>query len=64
MDRVTQQNAASAEESSSTAAELSGQASELASLVGGFRLDGARIDRDRVTRATHPAPARAAPPCS
>jgi methyl-accepting chemotaxis protein len=39
MDKVTQQNAASAEESSAAASELSSQASELASLVGGFQLE-------------------------
>ena len=39
MDKVTQQNAASAEESSSAASELSGQSEELASMVGSFRLD-------------------------
>ena len=42
MDRVTQQNAASAEESSSAASELSGQAEELAAMVGAFSLDRAR----------------------
>jgi methyl-accepting chemotaxis protein len=38
MDKVTQQNASSAEESSSAASELSGQAEELATMVGAFRL--------------------------
>jgi methyl-accepting chemotaxis protein len=38
MDKVTQQNAASAEESSSAASELSGQAEELASMVAAFQL--------------------------
>ena len=38
MDKVTQQNAASAEESSSAASELSGQAEELAAMVGAFHL--------------------------
>ena len=38
MDKVTQQNASSAEESSSAASELSGQAAELATLVGGFQI--------------------------
>jgi len=41
MDKVTQQNAASAEQSSSAASELSGQAGDLAAMVGGFRLSGA-----------------------
>jgi len=38
MDKVTQQNAASAEESSSAASELSGQAEELAAMVGAFQI--------------------------
>ena len=38
MDKITQQNAASAEESSSAASELSGQAEELAAMAGSFRL--------------------------
>jgi len=38
MDKVTQQNAASAEQSSSAASELSGQAEELAAMVGAFQL--------------------------
>ncbi len=37
MDQVTQGNAASSEESSSAAHELSGQAQELAAMVGAFR---------------------------
>ena len=41
MDKVTQQNAASAEESSSAASELSGQAEELAAMVGAFQVDRA-----------------------
>jgi len=40
MDRVTQQNAASAEETSSAVAELSSQAGELADLTGQFQVDG------------------------
>jgi methyl-accepting chemotaxis protein len=55
MDKVTQGNAASSEESSSAASELSGQAQELAAMVGSFQLQ----------RATSPARApaqRAAPP--
>ena len=39
MDKVTQQNAASSEESSAAAAELSGQSSDLQSLVQTFRLE-------------------------
>ena len=45
MDKVTQQNAASAEESSSAATELSGQSQELATLVDEFTLGDARSTR-------------------
>jgi methyl-accepting chemotaxis protein len=65
MDKVTQQNAASAEESSSAASELSGQAEELASMVGAFRLEARGPQRGRAAAvAAHalPAPARAAAP--
>jgi len=41
MDRVTQQNAASAEQSSSVAAELSSQAGQLGAMLATFRLAGA-----------------------
>ena len=41
MDRVTQQNAASAEESSSAASELNGQSAELAGLVNAFQISQA-----------------------
>ena len=41
MDKVTQQNAASAEESSSAASELNGQTEELAAMVGAFQLERA-----------------------
>jgi methyl-accepting chemotaxis protein len=39
MDKVTQQNAASAAQSSNAATELSGQAEDLAALVGSFQRD-------------------------
>lgn len=39
MERVTQQNAASAEESSSAASELSGQAEELTAMIGVFKIE-------------------------
>jgi methyl-accepting chemotaxis protein len=45
MDKVTQQNAASAEESSSAATELSGQSQELAEMVASFSLGEARPQR-------------------
>ena len=51
MDRVTQQNAASAEESSSAASELSGQAEELAAMVGAFHLTRTSGERERVRPA-------------
>lgn len=40
LDKVTQQNAANAEESASAAEELNGQAEEMRSLVGQFTLSG------------------------
>ena len=57
MDKVTQQNAASAEESSSAASELSGQAEELAAMVGAFQLDR----RGKAAARSAPAPLAAAP---
>jgi methyl-accepting chemotaxis protein len=57
MDKVTQQNAASAEQSSSAAAELSGQAQELATLLSGFTLGEqtpARAPSPRATAAAAP----------
>ena len=47
MDKVTQQNAASAEQSSSAASELNGQAEELASMVATFQLEGGAAPRSR-----------------
>ena len=58
MDKVTQQNAASAEESSSAASELSGQAEELASMVAAFQLSGqARTNAAVVPRRALSLPA-------
>jgi methyl-accepting chemotaxis protein len=55
MDKVTQQNAASAEESSSAASELSGQAEELAAMVGTFRLESGTGGRARPrAKPAHP----------
>jgi methyl-accepting chemotaxis protein len=54
MDEMTQRNAALVEETTAAAQSLSGQANELANLVGFFKLDGS-------TRAT---PAMAAPPAA
>jgi methyl-accepting chemotaxis protein len=45
LDKVNQQNAASAEESSAAAAELSAQADDLAELVRGFKLAGSNGHR-------------------
>ncbi|MCM2332524.1 MAG: methyl-accepting chemotaxis protein [Anaeromyxobacteraceae bacterium] len=60
MDKVTQQNAASAEESSSAASELSGQAEELAAMVGAFQL--ARAGAQPARRPAAPrAPAASRP---
>ncbi len=50
MDKVNQQNAASAEASSSAASELSGQSEELAAMVGAFR-----IERQLAGAGAHPA---------
>jgi len=64
MDKVTQQNAASAEESSSAASELSGQAEELAAMIGAFHLDeatGLRRPAEPSHRAGQAAPRRLAP---
>jgi methyl-accepting chemotaxis protein len=63
MDKVTQQNAASAEESSSAASELNAQAEELAAMVSSFRLaDGdnprARLARPHRNLALHASLAR------
>jgi methyl-accepting chemotaxis protein len=63
MDKVTQQNAASAEESSSAASELSGQAEELAAMVGSFKLGaGARAAPTSRLAAPRPRPAAAPAP--
>jgi methyl-accepting chemotaxis protein len=52
MDKVTQQNAASAEESSSATSELNGQAEELAAMVASFQLaQGERATRGALPRA-------------
>lgn len=56
MDKVTQGNAASSEESSSAATELASQAQELAAMVGSFRLERS----GRAPRSTPPARAAAA----
>ncbi|MGC4000065.1 MAG: methyl-accepting chemotaxis protein [Anaeromyxobacter sp.] len=64
MDKVTQQNAASAEESSSAASELSSQAELLSSMIGTFQLEReAALHRPARTAARLAAPAaRPAPP--
>jgi methyl-accepting chemotaxis protein len=60
MDKVTQQNAASAEQSSSSAAELSGQAHGLETLVGSFQLgdEGAPPARRRAAAGVPAARSR------
>ena len=60
MDKLTQQNAASAEESSSAASELSGQAEELAAMLGGFRLEE-QSGRRRALEGPHPPTAALGP---
>jgi len=72
MDKVTQQNAATSEESSSSASELSGQAQQLAVLVGAFRLErsGAHPERaaapaalpEAAARPGRPGPGSSSPP--
>ena len=60
MDRVIQQDAASAEQASAAASELSAQAEELASMVSGFKLAEGKASRMKPAR---PALAgRAGPP--
>jgi len=62
VNTVTQQNAANSEESSSAAAELSGQAEDLAAMVGSFHLDGVAEKRKPVVAKALPAPASRALP--
>jgi methyl-accepting chemotaxis protein len=64
MEKVTQQNAANSEESSSAASELSGQAEELAAMVGSFQFAASVAPRGAAlaapAKAVRPkAPARA-----
>jgi methyl-accepting chemotaxis protein len=63
LDRVTQQNAAAAEQMAATSGELSSQAQQLQTAVGFFRLEsGPRGDRgDRAVRAAHEGPRIRAP---
>jgi methyl-accepting chemotaxis protein len=62
LDRVTQQNAASAEQSSASAAELAGQAEALSRLVEGFRLGDAAHGAGAVTAPRALSPLAARPP--
>jgi methyl-accepting chemotaxis protein len=55
MDKVTQQNAASSEESSSAAQELASQAQELTVMVGSFKLDRSSGPRSRHRPGTEAA---------
>ncbi|HSM94031.1 MAG TPA: methyl-accepting chemotaxis protein, partial [Anaeromyxobacteraceae bacterium] len=50
VDKVTQQNASSAEESSAAAEELSAQAQELKGLVGGFHVDARTLPASGVAQ--------------
>ncbi|HTP49823.1 MAG TPA: methyl-accepting chemotaxis protein [Anaeromyxobacteraceae bacterium] len=69
MDKVTQQNAATSEESSSAAVELSDQAKALAALVAAFRVDAEETadpsagDRRRAGRAPVRGASAANPSC-
>ncbi|MCW2246557.1 methyl-accepting chemotaxis protein [Azospirillum fermentarium] len=56
MDEMTQKNAALVEETTAAAHSLAGQAGDLRSLVGFFRLDGANRAPTVVTPALHTAP--------
>jgi len=60
MDRVTQQNAANSEQSSSVAAELAGQARGLAEMISAFRLEGDEPTAPAHARVRRGAPAREA----
>ena len=63
MERVTQQNAASAEQTSSATTELSSQADELAGLVGSFQVElpaQGRPGQPRPALSAGPAPRRSA----
>jgi methyl-accepting chemotaxis protein len=63
MNQVTQQNAASSEEASSAAAELSGQSEELAAMVGTFQLQASGAKAPRVPKPiTHGAAQRPTKP--
>ena len=64
MDQVTQQNAASAEQSSSAAAELASQSDQLSSMVAAFKLadSGARAGATRAPRRLQPRSAGAGRP--
>ena len=59
LDKVTQQNAAAAEETSATSVELASQAEQLQTTIGYFTIDGAR---SRPTPRAAPAKPRKAPP--
>jgi methyl-accepting chemotaxis protein len=59
MDEMTQRNAALVEETTAAAQSLAGQANELASLVGFFKLDGSTVARPAA--AAHSAPAHSSP---
>ncbi|MFN4164469.1 MAG: methyl-accepting chemotaxis protein [Ferrovibrio sp.] len=62
MDEMTQRNAALVEETTAAAQSLAGQASELADLVGFFKLDGRAPAATPKLVAVPPSPAPAAKP--
>ncbi|MBU6442878.1 MAG: HAMP domain-containing protein [Alphaproteobacteria bacterium] len=61
MDNFTQQNAAMVEQSTAASHSLAGEADELVSLLGGFRVTATRLQEGKVAPA-RPAAARKAPP--
>jgi methyl-accepting chemotaxis protein len=61
MDRVVQQNAASSEESSASASELSGQTTDLQEVVATFQLDRRHAAAATPRPAGRPAPPAPAP---
>jgi methyl-accepting chemotaxis protein len=61
MDRVVQQNAASSEESSASASELSGQTTDLQEIVATFQLERRHADGPARAPARPPAAAPRAP---
>jgi methyl-accepting chemotaxis protein len=62
VNQVTQQNAASAEESAAVAAELLSQVEEMFGMIGAFRLSDPHVAPPVATKRPRPADLRAPPP--